>query len=891
MKLFGKNIHTGKTFLVGLQVAALACLVFACSTKKTGWAHRSYHNMTSRYNGYFNAKEIIKFSLINLEKSHVENFDNLLPIYIYNNETAAQSLTADMDKAIEKCTKVIKRHSIEQRNKEHTKWIDNSYFVIGQANYLKGDNVLAKQFLDFVPKKYKEEDSKNDAFIWLAKTLYKDGNYEKAERILRMMENNSDLEKKQKAEIHKVYADMHIQRKDYQQAIPEIKNALQYIKRRWEKRRLTYLLGQLYKEEGERQNASAMFAAVIKMNPDYRMMFYAKIQQAMAYDNSFGGKDAVRNQLEKMLRDEKYIEFRDQIYYALAEIEHRDGNIEKTLELLKKSTQVSINNDQQKALSFLKMGEIHFKDQNYEPAQTNYDSCVAFLSSDYHRYDEVLRIAENLNDLITQIRIINREDSLQNLAKMPEKERDKIIAGLIQERMEKEERMKAEYESKQFQDENDNPFGQNTAAPGPGLGGGAPSTKWYFYNPSTVGLGAAEFKRVWGSRKNEDNWRRSNKNQISFEEVKNEEQGELKYIINEKGDTVFFSTDWQEPSYYLKDLPLDEEALLASNKKMIEAYNELAMVYKEQLEDMPKSIETLETLNERFSPHIHQASAYYKLYRMYTDIGPGSKADEYKQKILSEFPNSDYAKLILDPDYFLKNQSENLELKALYEQTYGYFNRGFYSQTVQNANQAIESYDDTLYIPKFKLLKALAIGKDMGKNEMIRELQKVQIEYEGKEAGIKAAELIAAIESIELARLEEEKQAKEEAERINMPSPYSFEPNTKHNVIVISYGDNPTPVFVKNKIAGFNGSSFRMDGLQVSLLSMYNDTQMVVIKSFDNRKKAESYLQAFQKDNVRLKEVNEAKFPVFLISFNNFAVFYERKNIEEYLYFYQKNYK
>jgi hypothetical protein len=179
----------------------------------------------------------------------------------------------------------------------------------------------------------------------------------------------------------------------------------------------------------------------------------------------------------------------------------------------------------------------------------------------------------------------------------------------------------------------------------------------------------------------------------------------------------------------------------------------------------------------------------------------------------------------------------------------------------------------------------------MGKNEMIRELQKVQIEYEGKEAGIKAAELIAAIESLELARIEEEKQAKEEAERINMPSPYSFEPNTKHNVILISYGDNPTPVFVKNKIAGFNGSSFRMDGLQVSLLSMYNDTQMVVIKSFDNRKKAESYLQAFREDKVRLKEVNEAKFPVFLISFNNFAVFYERKNIEEYLYFYQKNYK
>ena len=375
-------------FIVGL------IFVNGCSTKKNGWAHRTYHNTTSRYNGYFNAKEIIRTKVAAYEIAKEDDYNFLLPVFEYGTDEERQVLFADMETAIEKAEKMIKRHSIEIRGKQYVRWIDNCYFVIGQAHFYKGDLPKAKQFFNFVSKKFKEEDSQSQALLYLIRVYIEEENYERAEKLLRKAET-LPLEKKQLAHLKLIYADMFMRQKNYKLAIPELQAAIPLLKKKRNRVRIAYLLGQLYKQEGDFNQSTLMFAKVLKMRPDYKTTFYAKIQMAMSYNGQPGGKEEVRKQLLKMLGDEKYIEFRDQIYYALAEMEFQDGNVDETLDLLTKSTEVSVSNDQQKALSFLRKGEIYFDRLSYENAQLNYDSCVAFLSTGFERYDEVIKITES----------------------------------------------------------------------------------------------------------------------------------------------------------------------------------------------------------------------------------------------------------------------------------------------------------------------------------------------------------------------------------------------------------------------------------------------------------------------------------------------------------------
>lgn len=869
---------------------------FGCSTKKNGWAHRTYHNTTSRYNGYFNAKEIIRTKVAAHEIALEDDYNYLLPVFEYGTNEDRQPLFSDMETAITKAEKMIKRHSIEIRGKQYVKWIDNCYFVIGQAHFYKGEYDKAKQFFNYVSKKFKDEDSQSKALLYLIRVYLEEEDFERAENLLRKAET-LQLDKHELADLRLIYADMYIRQKNYKLAIPELSTAVPLIRKKRHRVRIVYLLGQLYKQEGENGRSTEMFAQVIKMHPDYKMTFYAKIQMAMAYNGQPGGKEEVRKQLLKMLADEKYIEFRDQIYYALAEMEFQDGNVEETLDLLTKSTEVSVSNDQQKARSFLRKGEIYFDRLKYEAAQTNYDSCVAFLSPDYPDYDEVIKIAENLNDLVTQIRIINHEDSVQMVAKMSPAEREAHIEKLIEVRKEEEEEKRRQEQLKAELEEGGGFAGNGFGGPGgpgggprvPGVGGG---NQWYFYNPSARGLGAAEFKKVWGSRKNEDNWRRSNKNTVSFEDggFADEEDGGV--LIDENGDTIKVSKDWQDPSFYLKDLPLSDEKLLASNDRMLTAYYKLANVYWDQLEDNLKTIETLEKMNERFNPNEHQLAAYYSLYRLHGTEDHTTEEDFYKNKILSEYPETDYAKLIRDPEYFKKENQSNQDVVILYERVYNYYQKGLYVYTIQQCDEGLAKYGDSELAPNFKLLKVMSMGQTEGKEKMVSELTKLKSEYKDHEVGEKAGEILVQLEVAALEAKEREAREAAEAERKARGEefPFSYEPDGQHNCIILISSKAGKTSIMKNRISSFNSTVFRSAKLKTSSVLFSDELQMVTIKSFKNADEVKRYVEAFNNEKKKLKGVNDKGFDVFGISYNNYAIFYKEKDVELYKEFYNLNY-
>tara|TARA_R110002050_G_scaffold87066_2_gene184600 strand:- start:974 stop:3610 length:2637 start_codon:yes stop_codon:yes gene_type:complete len=868
-----------------------------CSTKKTGWAHRYYHNVLSRYNGYFNSTEIMKEAEFKIDQAMPDDYTKLLPVYKELPQENAELVSSDMDQVIEKCAKVITKNSIRKRGKEHTKWIDDCYFLMGKAYYYKNDSPKAYKVLNQSAKKYKDQESRFDARFWLARLAVKDDNNEKALKYLNHLESDKELPDRLRLDISKLYTTIYLLEDNMEMAIPELRTAISHAKKKPERLRLTYLLGQLYKEQGERLESMNIFAQVLKMHPEYKMEFYTRIQMALAYSTETGGAEGVRKELKKMLRDEKYIEFRDQIYYALAEMSYKESDVPQTIDYLEQSTMVSEGNDNQKALSFLRLGQIYFKQPDYPLAQANYDSCVAYMPTDFPDADNITKLSNNLKDLVTQILIIERQDSLQMVAKMSPDERDDLITDLIQKRIDEEERKKLEEELK-TDAAKATPDGGGLNSPsgpgggGPGFGGpGSGSNKWYFYNPTTKESGKAEFTKKWGKRPNEDNWRRSSKEE-SFNDD-NALAAQEEFFVNENGDTMKITGDWLDPNYYLKDLPVSDKQIEASNQKIIEAYYALSIIYKDQMEDTPMSIETLIEMNNRFNPNAHTMDSYYRLYRMYLDEDDKKASDYYKNKILNEFPDSQYAQVINDPNFLERENEDYKKASGIYQKAYiKYYQRGYYQQSIETCNQLIAKYSHTRILPKAMFLRALSIGHTSGEAELRKELLAIATKYKDDEYGMKAQEIIAGldikVQDAQAKAAAEEKEKKDAAKAAKME--YKFEPNAKHNFVIIVKASGKKLSEIKSAINDYNRTNYKMEGLKMSSVIYQRGTQMVTVKSFGTAKQAKAYQIAFE-NNSTLESIIAENPNYFIVSYTNYALFYKPKDHLNYKIWADVNYK
>lgn len=848
----------------------------SCSTKKNRWINRTYHNTTSHYNGYFNARETLKESVKGLESGHQEDFNEILPIFIYGDEATSQSMFGDMDIIYEKCSRVINRHSMSIKGKENCKWIDDSWLLLGKSHFYKQDYTAAQQTFKFVYRNYPKTHGKYEAMLWSARTAIESKDFREADRLMARLEGDKEFPNDLQEEFYAVYADLFLKQEQYEDAIIYLKRCVEVTKKKKEKTRRMFILAQLYQADGDFQQSSGLYAQVIKRNPPYQMAFYARINRALAFDTNTGNSDEVRAALKKMLRDEKNLEFRDQIYYALAELELAEQNEEEGIDYLVKSTRASVSNNTIKGKAFLKLAEIYFVKPNYESAQLNYDSAVSFLPKEYPNYDRIVGISESLTQLITDINIIHDEDSLQKVAKMSPSERDALIDSKIQDAIDREEQARLDAEQSEFNQLQS----QNNQARNFQGGNG----EFWPYDPAQIGFGFSEFKRIWGNRKLEDNWRRSNRRSLPNEVFEEAANGETS---TDTSQTKGRQLSAKDKGYYLKNLPITEKQMQASNGRIVDAYYDLGMVYKDQMYDDPKAIQAFEDLVNRFPDNRYEATTYYQLYLLYRkeDTKNIGKSEYYKGLILSKYENSEYAQLIRDPQYLEKRKNNKSEVLAYYKKTYSYYKQGFYSQTLENCHKAEGLYPGNTLRPKFDFLKALSTGQTSGKIALIAELQEVIKNHGAHEVADESRELLAYLNSQEAREKQDAQKSEKDA---NL---YAYDPESKHSVVLLIPAEGSNINKIKIQISDFNKRSFRLDGLKVEAVFLDNQkTHMVTIKQFDSAAKAIIYYKAFNNESFRLRGLNDKDYPFFAISFINTGIFYQDKRVELYQEFFNKNY-
>ena len=834
----------------------------SCSTKKKSWVNRQYHNTTARYNGYFNGNESIKTGVKKLHKSHIDDYTTIISVFPTGNLKKSKKTHSYMTKAIKKGSIVIQRHSMKIRGKEYCRWIDDSYLMVGKAYFYKGDFDEAINTFNYVKNEYSKNEIRFKASLWLIRGYIEKGDFSSAGSEIEELLSNKKIPKKMEKELALITSDFYLRKKDFTTAASELLNATKLIRNKRKKVRLNYILAQIYQYSNNYSLAQKHYELVLRSNPEYEMAFNAKMNLARSLEADNPNSKKMKEKLLKMTRDDKNKEYLDQIYYTIAEMEVNNRDTASAIENYKLSTINSIENAPQKALSFLALGKIYFEKRLYRLASTNYDSTIFYMEDDFRLYQETNDRHLILSELVSNINIVETQDSLQMLSKLPKSEKNAIIQEIIQLETEKERReaeeerlnQKMMYESA-INNRRGEQFGNRTS-------GG----KWYFYNPATLSFGMSEFRKKWGKRKLEDDWRRKDKKTINNFEIDTT-------LI----DSVFVETqNTKDPNYYLKQLPKTKEDFANSNRKIKEALYQLGVIYKEGLGETGLSTENLLSIFIRFPlDEQYAALALYKVCLNYLHKD-NQKFEETKETLLIKYPNTIYAKMITSPNYNAAGVTQKDKLELNYEEI-------FYM------------YSDNMF--DWVILKTETISNDQYKNKLLllRALSFLQ-----KENTAKAA---TCLKSISEEDEEVFKEAKYILEAIKDPSkmqkanelaasgsPYLYRLNNEHVIVLTLPKEGADITYIKTLISDFHINEAGDENLEINALLLGRDQHLIIIKHFDDAKESMKYYQLLIEERSVIKILEEYEYSIMSISLENFAEFYKNKDIRGYYSFFEKNY-
>ena len=669
--------------------------------------------------------------------------------------------------------------------------------------------------------------------------------------------------KKIKFDFEKTKAELALVQKDVPKAIEYLEESLKYGKISSEKGRVYFVLGQLYENQGNTELAVKRYRKSRKYNIPYKMSFHARLKASL-----LDGGPKVKKELKKMLRDAKNAEFKDQIYYTMAEIELREGNEPLAVEYFTKSAFYSTTNTRQKGMAYEKMGDLRFSKRDYVKAQKYYDSCAVVITDDYPNAEGIRNKAEKLAKLVLAVETAFYEDSVQRIARMEPGEQETFIKGVIKQVKEEEQRRKEmEAEKLRQLQQNENLFAQEMGN----------SSKWYFNNPKTRTEGYDEFIKLWGQRENADDWRRSKKTPvIEFKEPTLDSLGNE--IVEEEVEEIEVPEDTLTVEYLASKLPKSEEDFAASNARLLEALYNAGVIYKDQLNEVTFAKEQFTEVLARNVESDFNLMAAFQLYKLNETSDPTASI-EHKNFILNNYPNSDYANYLRDPDYFIKKKERDALAEKEYVTVLDRYNRGLYLPVQAKAEQVIADEKDNMYRSKYMLLYALCLGQtNDDKKLLLPMLNQLIAEYPESDEAARAKEMINVINN-----------GYSISEPLNFDKKFIYEYEENSRQVVIIFLDAKDNVDIsKNKVSDFNREFFPKSRVKVSS-KLYGDNQsVIVLQDFATENEAKEYVRKYKTTRKYLLDLQNAKS--IIITTKNMRLLFETRELEQYELFFDEYY-
>ncbi len=727
----------------------LTALITGCSVEKNTGASRFYNSLVAKYNVWFNGNEAYKAGVEKVQQSHRDDYSVLIPVFEYTSDESVAAAASDMERAAQKASKVIALYSITAKPKEKSKkgddardeefynrreyneWVDDAYLLLAKAQFYLKNLPASRSAFSYTVSIATDPDLVSEANIWMARIQTEEGNYSEASRILQGFTDIDGLPKPLKPMFYSTLADVALRQKRYNDAVSPLTMAVDNSTNKHFKVRLTYLLAQVCKATGDNTLSTRYFRDVIRMNPPYELEFNAAINLAGVTDLSHGDAEDLIKSLRRMLRDSKNKDYLDQIYFALGELEMRMGNTDEALNLWTQSAGSSTVNTRQRARTYLALGEYYYAQPEYMTAFLYYDTATYLIDEHFPDYNLISRRTSDLGEFADFHRVVMTEDSLRRVAMMSSTERDALIAEMI--------RSYEQEQTKAAKDGGSDRYNMGLYYENEQRYQGAISAEggWYFYNQSALTFGRTEFKRRWGDRRLEDNWRRSNKARAAFTAPSTAENGEEK----QTGDSTATAPE-RTKEYYLRNLPLTDSLMSLSASKSANALLGEGKILASRLSDTLMAAKSLETAAAPGNSDNIRAEALYELYRLLRNYDP-PRAEVFRTELLSSFPASEYSLILSDPDYVRKQMEMATKARTTYEAAYEAFVSERYDETQNICRDAAGQFPGDDLLPKFMLLDAMAAGATGGEVAYKEKLDSLTAKYPETPEGKRAAEITA----------------------------------------------------------------------------------------------------------------------------------------------------
>ena len=697
-----------------MLLAAVLLAATGCSTQKNTAKTRWWHSFKARYNTYYNGTLAYIDGSLEKENGNKDNFTEMLPLYTVGNKQSREIGKGNFEKAIEKCQKTIKLHSIKKRpvwdkkrrktekdiewlsRREYNPFLWKAWMLMGRSQFYKGAFDEAASTFAYMGRLYQTQPAiyaKSRA--WLAKCYLEEGWLYDAEDVVRNMERDS-IHWSARKEWDYTYADYYIHTGDYAKAIPYLRKVIKHEMRRKQRAREWYLMGQMQAALGNKAEAMRAYKRVIRQNPPYEVEFNARI--AMTEVMSGGQWKKMVSRLKRMAASDKNKEYLDQVYYAIGNIYLAQNDTAKAISAYERGAAKATRSGIEKGVLLLKLGDIYWEMERYNDAQRCYGEAIGLLDKERKDYEELSHRSKVLDQLVPYTDAVHLQDSLQTLAKMDEKDRNAAIDRTIAElkRKEKEERDRlAEQNAQETMQQNgggnnmqqqNNRQQNNTNQQNNGL--------WYFYNATAVSQGKSAFQKMWGKRENVDNWQRVNKTVVNFggnQEETELSEAQLDSIARQEAieDSLAqiadsAQNDPHKREYYLAQIPFTEDQIEASNKIIEDGLFNAGVIFKDKLNNLPLSEKQLTRLTSQYPDFEKMADAYYHMYLLYMRKGETDVAEGYVERLKKEYPESEWTTLLSDP-YFVENAKLGVHMEdSLYASTYDAFKAARYAEVSSN---------------------------------------------------------------------------------------------------------------------------------------------------------------------------------------------------------------
>ncbi len=908
-----------QTHIVFFATVFLVGAFCACSTQKNTGASRAWHELKVIHNVQFNGEKAYNEGIEALNQAHSDNFATILPLYPVSDHQAVESTASSMDQAIEKCRKSIKLHSIKARprvnpkkrdNAKYQNWLKNKEFnsqmyrawmMLGQSEFHKGDFLGSVGTFRYVERLY-DNDPNMVAMcqLWVARAYGELGWTYEAEDIASKVKVD-DLKRKNEAYYSAVNADILIKQQRYKEAIPFVKVAKQNEKRKQYLPRFEYVLAQLYQSNHQNAEARSAYKRVYQLHPkDVNMDFNARLH----YAELKGDTTKSMKQLRQMTKLYKYRDHLDQLYGTMGNIYLANGDTSQALTYYRKGIDASTLNGAEKGEVLVKAADLYYNREDYPNASPCYHEAAQILSSDHIDYPRVSHRSEILDEVVVEVQTVQLQDSLQRLGHMTPEEQLAVVEKIIADLKEKERQDSIALAQQERESELAAQSGGLQSVDLSKMIGNrtGDAANWYFYNPQLMRSGKQEFMQKWGNRALEDNWRRLSKATVSsMSEINNEEEisDELALnndsLVTDTTSAIEPATDIYSPAYYLQQIPQTANDYAASDALVADAMYQLVYLYRDKVENLPLSDQTMADFIQRFPTDERILDLYYDRYLNALRLNQPDEAALARQEILNRYPQSAQARIVSDPQYFTSLQRMALEQDSLYAATYNAYTHNLFHQVKANKVYAEENYPLTPLMPRMLFLNAISVAKTDGQAPFVACLRDMVQRYPENELSAMAKDMLAMMgqgmesqKGTSTTTLTEQRQQTVQDDVVASDSlrSFSMERAEKSFVYIIIGTDEAALNNLLYEVALYNFSQFLIKDFDLRKVPIFTMSHSALeIAGFDTLDEALWYI-SLVKDNPELNALlQQLQATILPITETNLPLLNHPYSIDDYLNF------